>query len=450
MRYTFGNDNLITGYIKNLLHEFNLPKAKVLTEDTIRYDGKYYIKDRKIFYGKSNKQIGVYTFNAMIPNLTKNLIIDSSVYDSYTHAYLGDFLRFIRDYHKLDLMPLYNCFNNEMPYDLMMGIELDDGNYFMVNTSNSSYKYYIVPIKFDAEYNIAIESNVPYEICAMFYTGSQKLKISNELVKETYKRISSSSFSAPYKFKVAGDDTYKEFPTTRPHPGDELRYTDYEDTLRLLIKLPKSVNSSIVVLEGNISGSQSYMGKIPTRMVYNEEEFIKDKNGELVHRQDYKDIPFNSALSLLAINDGESYPFADRLVEYLLRHAINNTEMLQYNVGRVQDTIYKNDIKFKGYYDIWNKDLNYRIHDIITKPETRSIGKIYQAVMTSREVPESSESGETKTVYEYETDSEGNIVYDTKVYSDGVVDYTKSAMVDTYKDMLNYVDKEVEYYLEAQ
>ena len=82
--------------------------------------------------------------------------------------------------------------------------------------------------------------------------------------------------------------------------------------------------------------------------------------------------------------------------------------------------------------------------------ETRSIGKVYQAVMTSREVPESSESSETKTVYEYETDSEGNIVYDTKVYSDGVVDYTKSAMVDTYKDMLNYVDKEVEYYLEAQ
>ena len=107
MRYKFGNDNLITGYIKNLLHEFNLPQAKVITsKDMPRFENKFYIDGRKIYYGKSNKQVGVYAFNQKVPNFTKNYVIDSSVYDSKTHAYLGDFLRFMRDYHKLDLMPL--------------------------------------------------------------------------------------------------------------------------------------------------------------------------------------------------------------------------------------------------------------------------------------------------------------------------------------------------------
>lgn len=54
MRYRFGNENLITGYIKNLLHEFNLPQAKVITSDEMRnglyrYDNKFYIDGRKLY-----------------------------------------------------------------------------------------------------------------------------------------------------------------------------------------------------------------------------------------------------------------------------------------------------------------------------------------------------------------------------------------------------------------
>ena len=432
MKYRFGNDNLITGYIKNLLHEFNLPQAKVITSDDMpRYENKFYIKDRKIYYGKSKEQHGVYSYGEKIPNFTKNYIINSSVYDSYTHTYLGDFLRFIRDYKQLDLMPLYNCFNNEVPYSLKFTLdvpykviegegseakEVEHTLYFRVDTSSELYNYYIFPIKFDAKYNIAIESMAPYEICAMIYTGSHRTKLCNQLMKKTYTLIGNSSFSNPYTFMVEGND--KEQPK-----GDNQRFTDFEENLRLLIKIPKSVKTSIVIIEGDIVTAKMYGDKIPSKVVYNEEPSITFEDNSYT-RPTYSDLVPSTNLSLLSLNDGVSYPFADRLVEYLLRGAINNTEKLQYNVARVQQKVYPKLGDFKGFYDVWNIDLNYRINEFMnTKIKNNS------AIISELD----------KTIpYKDYTDSDKPLV-----------DYSKFTIRDTYKDLLGYADKDIEYHLEA-
>ena len=459
MKYRFGNDNLITGYIKNLLHEFNLPQAKPLIDDMFLFDGKYYFKDRKLYYCTKGsrfqedgsilpgtlKQVGVYNYGQRMENLTTNLVMNSSVYDSYTHAYLGEFLRFVRDYHKLDLMPLYNCFNNESPkslkftLDIPHVIESSEGNiektsYFRVDTSNDLYNYYIVPIKFNTKYNIAIESQVPYELCAMIYTGSQRLKISNQLMKQTYTLIGNSRFEQPFDFQVDVDG--RKIPRCNYE-----RYTDYEENLRLLIKIPRSVKSSIAIIEGDLLLAKSYGDKITSRLVYNEEEVIRVSNKEaypdlydkVVRQPQYNELKINTNLSLLSLNDGVSYPFADRLVEYLLRNVINHTEKLQYNISRVQDKVYPKFGNFKGFFDIWNIDLNYKIHDFINTPMRNSFAKI--------NTPDSPEDS-NDSYKEYSDDGYG-------VEKQLLVDYSKFSITDIYKDMLGYVDKDVEYHMEA-
>jgi len=134
----FNNDHIITGYIKQLLADFNLPKYRVYTQENANYykinheedqsiistelSGLHqrivpYIKDDKIQYYIDGKWVyaqHTYNYNKKVKNYTKNLQIKNNIYDSYTHEYLGNYLRFQRDYNNINLMPLYNCFSNKL------------------------------------------------------------------------------------------------------------------------------------------------------------------------------------------------------------------------------------------------------------------------------------------------------------------------------------------------
>lgn len=60
---------------------------------------------------------------------------------------------------------------------------------------------------------------------------------------------------------------------------------------------------------------------------------------------------YPTKLSLLELNDTNSYPFADRLVEYLLGQAVSELDDNASNVLRTQLAIYGNDT-FQGYAGI--------------------------------------------------------------------------------------------------
>ena len=163
----FNDNNVVTGYIKQLLHTFNLPSLRVYKEDTFLYDKGLYVKDNYICsYNATNNQIIPllpFNYNKPILNYTKNLKITNTFYDSHTHEYLGEYLRFLRDYKHLDLMSMYNCFSNNICTNLNIN------NKYVFDSNDNNYKIYMLPVKCGAQYTIALDTDVPIELVCGLY-----------------------------------------------------------------------------------------------------------------------------------------------------------------------------------------------------------------------------------------------------------------------------------------
>lgn len=391
MYYRFNETNNMTGYIKELLKEFNLPIFSVYREDKPIYKGKFYIKDRGIYKGvdsngsTSLKQVNNFYFNQKQINMTKNLIINSSIYDSYTHNYLGNYLRFFRDYKGINLMPLYNCFSNETITEINTSVKISDNAIFNINTNDTKFKYYIVPIKFNEKYTIAIDSDVPYELSCLIYTTSDLTDEAYKLIKKTYKQVSGSKFNKPYIYSTDIDAT---------------EFWKFEKNLKLLIKLPLNNKSSITILEGDYSYNDSICQNV---LVSNLKLPEDNKNNSTICK-----------LSLLSVNDNVSYPFADRLVEYLLGQTITSLETIPNNISRLQKALYKKlKTPFKGYNDIWGSEIKDNIYKALQIETNKRTGVSIIA-----------ENDQSKSMVN-----------------------SKLKFIDTKYDLLGYGDKDVETFL---
>jgi hypothetical protein len=147
-------------------------------------------------------------------------VIRNNIYDSYTHEYLGDYLRFQRDYNDLNLMSLYNCFSNRACDNLKIKDSLsvsmpESGDITKVdidfNTSDINYKIYMLPVKLFQEYTIAIDCETPIELCCGIYGEYQDTREKfNQLVKLTYQKINYSKFSQPFLFTKLSLDTLEK------------------------------------------------------------------------------------------------------------------------------------------------------------------------------------------------------------------------------------------------
>ena len=253
----FGSSGIVAGYIKQLLASFHLPKAQIYSAEHSQYleehleESPYliettfpvenstdvaakaatsvdevkqvttrcyvpYIKGNLIqfyvggYYTPNNTYVpGVwqsaplnpkqssggawvtYERGEAVKNLTKVLELKNNIYDSYTHEYLGNYLRFIRDYDGIDLMSMYNCFSNRRPYRFKYADE-----YITMDTADSNYKLYVLPIKLFKDYTIAIDSAYPVEICCGI-GQKDNTGLETMLTKATYQRFSSMRYGRP-------------------------------------------------------------------------------------------------------------------------------------------------------------------------------------------------------------------------------------------------------------
>lgn len=471
----FNDNNIFVGYIKQLLNSFNLPKYRIYTAEDERYfeenkkeapdilksnalasklSDKYivnYIKKDKISYYDDygwHSSLKQFIYNQKDYNSTRKLALSNgNVYDSDTHEYLGDYLRFQRDYLGLNLMPLYNCFSNRQVGTLYVVEDRTDKEHFSYfnyninfDSTDTNYKIYMLPVKLFKEYTIAMECEKPVEIFCGLYSGYFNSSQGQDLIPLTYKKYNALSFDKPVIYdKLTANYLFDDTQEIRtdvnkialdPKPFTNKTYLDSvaryfnlsklalnERSLKMFIKLPADIKTSIVILEGNYIGYNnstikklSYLNKrlwkeSSNRSIINYETerqvevFAKDKDGNIQYTEVFepntgklKQVPviagyvteynpelderqynFITNLQLLDFNTKSSYPFADRLMEYLLENTIDIREDLPDNINRVEYVMDLNGIKFDTA-GMWDNKIRPYIYDYMNDYQLKNIG----------------------------------------------------------------------------
>lgn len=346
----FNETNIITGFIKQLLTSFNLPYAKPYVKDkTILYNNILVIKDNYIMQYKKDTDEFVplipYVWNHYQPNYTRTLVKNNIIYDSHTHEYLGEYLRFLRDFKNLDLMSLYNCFSDRILTSAQIPLIFNNNTLeytrkdFSYFATNDKYKVYAIPVKFNEKYTLAIDAPGTIELFCGFlgkdyyfpsFTDSEKTKPNLLVETMTFKRATNLTFNKPILIgSLAAENLINKL--TEEH-------WQHEECLHLFLKVPTTFDSTITLLEGDYVNAESRVldsRKEPSTVVttgtYNSAviNFADDTI-------DFKDLKFISSLQLLSLNSKISHPFADRLVEYLVDNVISSIDTIPDNITRLQ------------------------------------------------------------------------------------------------------------------
>ena len=319
----FYKNTIESNFIKALLSNFNFPIYKSVNDDN-----DYIIKDCQYIYrnkvilctktGNINKdaefeKVADYHMGQKYTGMTYPYISTERYYDYETHYYLGRYLRLIRDLLDIDLMPFYNCFSNRIVSDFYL---TSDGYEFGYNPK---YTVYLVPIELNTEYTIAIESAESVYLKPVFYnemgmipmyaTNSYMTDLLNigTIVKQSLR------FNTPFNITIKSDNKLCEHNCKN---------------LYLAIQVPMNNKSSIVVLEGSYNEFANNSLKVINQEAFKSDNFSIDDhqlNNILL-----------SELQLLNLNDGKSYPFSDRLIEYLLLNVITSDDAIDRNIARTQ------------------------------------------------------------------------------------------------------------------
>lgn len=309
-----------------------------------------------------------YIFGNQYNQYTYNYVPKYNYYDSESHKMLGKYLRCFRTVKGIDLMPFYNCYSFDT--NGVLQIEGETGTDVVVGHSNS-YKLIQIPIKFNTTYTIAIDSlsNIKLNCALCTKNGLLNIPISGShlnltnMLRDFYQPFmlkSSASFKQPFTYRLDNKDMHK---LVEYNPNiiysRYVSYQDvkecticeflqrYEDYLYLLIQIPTTNNSSLVILEGDYTSTG-------VKNIVNVPSLTDVSNSQV-------DSLFLSNLSLLQLNDVQSYPIADRLLEYLLQNVIGPNESINNNINQIQEKLsvsgYKGIIK-----DVWNVYLRYLIY----------------------------------------------------------------------------------------
>ena len=402
MQKFFTNTEL-SKYIKSLLSNTALPLYKTVKEFDLILEGNYYIyrnhliKCTKTGYIQNDQPTSIglvspdtitspeqicgddafpsaswdnlayYRFGQNYLQTTRKFHSLNNYYDSETHEHLGIYLRCLRDLIHINLMPFYNCFSFRSVQNIFINPDnyevqtINDVNFADINQEieynqiKENYNTYLVPINFNQTYTIAIDSVYGLFIKPIFYNPNYGIinDLSNQITQNTTIKLN-TIFSDPFIYSIKNIDTNLEH---------------FDKYLYMLLQIPKSSDSSIVILEGDY--------RADCRKIYNHEN-INDLSMDALNNV------LLSKLSLLQLNDREVHPFADCLPEYLLKNVITYQDDIEQDIQRIQEYISdpskahnwitENNNRFMPYskyndVTIFDNKLRSALYDLYTSKE---------------------------------------------------------------------------------
>lgn len=292
-----------------------------------------------------------------VPGQTQVHISNINYYDEETHLKLGEYLRYLNNLYDLDLMPLYNCFNYKIANNVTLYQRREqqaNGESRVVSgvseIASSKTKTYLVPIKFDKTYTIALESSFPVKMKAVFYNNGIMTDPSGQLYLSDYLdeaviNYNSTQFSHPITYTLTNTQAVKTDADTSVSYYSMLH--KYERYLYLAIQVTSDNTSSLAVLEGDYT----HLGN---RSITDIMGIEKD-----VNTADAVSSMMTSRLSLLEVNDGVHHPFADKLIQYLLRNTIDTREYIDENVANIEKAVNYTP----PYQGMWDDNLRYLLFE---------------------------------------------------------------------------------------
>jgi hypothetical protein len=499
--HKFGSTGILTGYIKQLLASFELPMVRLYTTDHMEYrenkisqhilthNERYdvvesqlsvseedsginyivpYLRDNKlqVYVDGIWKEAGLFTKSPSatyysrgqhLLNKTKKLQIRDNVYDYYTHEYLGDYLRFLRDYDNMNLMPLYNCFSNHLCEVLEYTFSNSVDRFVTFDIADEKYKIYMIPVKLFKQYTIAMDTDSAIEICCGVYNSNLVTAGDfGKLPSKTYLKKNSCQFSYPFLydnlltsvFPLLVDETADKTSEAYKEQKRQLAYlAQHERDLKMFLKVPSSSTSSIVILEGDYRSWNDFVLKtdsdqVATPVMLAEEppqqskvltmeppaRLIKHYNHAIVSNELLAagaEPLLVTPLQLLRLNTQTQVPFADRLIEYLLGNVIADTP------DGVSENIELAQIVAQLHY--YNG----------TKKPGEAVTGLLDGSLQTVQAPASD-----AMLYRYSPQFKG--LWDSSLKNIFYQYMTSKTSFDTAHDILGYVDKDVEKYFVAQ
>lgn len=264
--------------IKNILYNTPLPLYRTAREGDYVVSGFIYVTDSNVIKCTASGLLGStaqftilrdYTFGEYYPKYSEKFCSLSEYYDSRTHAWLGKYLRAVRDCQGIDLMPFYNCW----PNTYIEGLICDKNGVRSTNTSTADYKCVITPIRLDQTYTLALDSSSIVYISPVFlknntlvstWNGSEEIDLTEKLCEvNNYGNVSqklSTSFKKPFSVTINSASAESGL--------QELFYRN-EKFLYLFVQVLSSVSTTFVVLEGDYTTQycqKVYNSQTPDRM----------------------------------------------------------------------------------------------------------------------------------------------------------------------------------------